>query len=406
MFGKRNPWLLAGALLLAMGASGCGGSPAGDALSSEETLEEAEAAAPVSSVSSGLSVMLSSADGRGHAVRFALVNATAGAVHVFRDQIPIDGLTGRLFDVELDGEPVPYLGIETSRPSADPASAPEQFVVLGLGKSLTAEVDLADYYDMSAPGTYVVRFIKAPSAVVWELRESGVGTASSPVFDANEPVEFVELAGVPLRAKPGADAGLEADASAVGAYATTQNCSSSQAANLETAQTAARKRSWNAYHYLNDHRNSNGTWTWTTRNTRYTWWYGYNLNHKANNYDNQLLDHWVHMARSLNGGYSDSPSPRFRCQPSSDQYCRKGHIAYTYPADSAKNVYLCPSFWSYPADSQRNIVIHEVAHFNWNSVEGARDIEYGANKSHALPPHDRYYNADNFLFFAIDTTRT
>jgi peptidyl-Lys metalloendopeptidase len=404
-------WMVAGVLSLAVGSSGCGGS-AGDGQIGEAPSQEAqdEAATPAPAVSSGLSVTLSlpSGDGSGHVVRFELENRTAGPVHVFRDQTPLDGLTSRLFEVARDGVPVRYLGVEVSRAAADPASAPERFVVLGPGERLVADVDLADDYDLSAPGPYEVRFLKAPSAVVWELRQPGAEAASHPVFDANAPAAFLELSGVPLGTKPGAVTDVAGDGDA---DATVQGCSSAQATNLGTVQTLARQRAWNAYHYLDDHSDqatptSPRTWTWTTRNTRYTWWYGYNLNHRANAYDNQLLEHWRHIARSLNGGYSDSPPPRFRCEPASDSTCRAGAYAYVYSSDATKTVHLCPPFWGENTNGRRNMVLHEVSHFDWANVGGAGDIVYGAPGSHNLPPHDRYYNADNFLFFAIDTTRT
>ncbi len=429
----RTPWLLGVVLALAL-VGGCGGSPVSDAedvsadgvtpesleeqadAQEPETAEEVEAAASeVSAVPSGISVELSlaSSHGSGHVIRFVLANHTAGQVHVFRDQVPTDAFTSQLFEVTRDGGPVRYLGIEASRLSTDPTSAPERFVALGPGESLTAEVDLADYYDLSAPGTYEVRFAKAASAVVWELEQVSADGSSYPVFDANEPVAFVESSGVPLRAPAVADdSALEEQSVAADATADPilEGCSRGRAhalAMLREARTLARKRAWNAYHYLDDHAHP---WNWTKRNTRYTYWYGYNLDHKHNSYDDALLKHWWYMARSLNGGFSNAPPPRFKCEPATDETGKPcpGNLAYVVGGESPRTIHLCPGFWLADTNMRRNSLLHEMSHFSWPGIEGARDIRYFGDEcasNGGLRPHDRYYNADDFKCFAIDTRR-
>ncbi len=429
----RTPRLLRVVLALAL-AGGCGGSPSSDAhdvssgaatpespeeqadAQAPETAEEVEAAAAeVPAVPSGISVGLSLAgsDGSsGHVIRFTLANHTAGQVHVFRDQTPLDGLTSQLFDVRRDGEPVRYLGVEGSRLPVDPASAPEQFVALGPGESLTADVDLADYYDLSAPGAYEVRFAKAASEVVWELDQVSADGSSYPVFDANEPTTFVESSGVPLRAPTLAgDSALEARSVAADATADPilEGCSRGRAralAMLRTARELARQRSWNAYFYLDDRAHP---WKWTKNNTRYTYWYGYNLDHKHNSYDDALLNHWWHMAQSLNGGSSKAPPPRFKCEPATDARGKPcPGYAYVVGGESQRTIHLCPGFWQAGTSTQRNVLLHEMSHFSWPGIGGARDIKYLGDQcanNGGLPPHDRYYNADNFKCFAIDTRR-
>jgi peptidyl-Lys metalloendopeptidase len=431
----RTRGLLTGALWLVL-LGGCNGSPASDARepvasgsalpevseeiaaataeSTEEqegaqeqvTAEEEAAAAEVPAVLSGISVRLSlgSAESSGRALRFALTNDTAGLVHVYRDQTPLDGLTSQLFDVTRDGEPAQYLGIEGSRLPADPTSAPERFVALGPGESLTAEVDLADYYDLSAPGAYEVRFAKAASAVVWELDQVSADGSSYPVFDANEPIAFIESSGVQLRGSRAAeDSALEPDGE-LGAEAASPQCSRRATVILGTVRTMARQRAWNSYHYLDDHAHP---WNWTKRNTRYTYWYGYNLDHRHNSYDDALLKHWWYVARSLNGGFSNATPARFRCEPSTEKYCKTA-IAYVWGDDTTKTIHLCPSFWHAGESMQRNTLLHEMSHFTWPGIEGARDIRYFGDEcasNGGLPRHDRYYNADDFKCFAIDTRR-
>lgn len=61
-------------------------------------------------------------------------------------------LSADIFTVSLDGQAVPYLGLKIKRgkPVAD------DFIVVPHGKKVETQIDIANYYDLSAPGQYIV----------------------------------------------------------------------------------------------------------------------------------------------------------------------------------------------------------------------------------------------------------
>ena len=88
-------------------------------------------------------------------LRFFLINDTNSKLYVLNWFTPLEGIGGEIFRVKRDGVAVPYQGILASR--ADPS--PEAYTKLDAGEMVSAEVDLADAFDFSIPGTYTIEFI-------------------------------------------------------------------------------------------------------------------------------------------------------------------------------------------------------------------------------------------------------
>jgi heat shock protein HslJ len=87
-------------------------------------------------------------------VRFTLTNTLSEGLFVLEWFTPLEGLAGDIFRVEREGVELTYRGKMVKR--APPTA--EDYVWLDAGGSISAEVDLAEGYDVSQAGQYAVQF--------------------------------------------------------------------------------------------------------------------------------------------------------------------------------------------------------------------------------------------------------
>jgi len=87
-------------------------------------------------------------------VRFTLTNISSEGFFVLKWFTPLEGLAGDIFQVQRDGVDLPYRGKLVKR--GPPIS--EDYVWIGAGGSISAEVDLAEGYDFSQAGQYTLHF--------------------------------------------------------------------------------------------------------------------------------------------------------------------------------------------------------------------------------------------------------
>jgi len=88
------------------------------------------------------------------------------------------------------------------------------------------------------------------------------------------------------------------------------------------------------------------------------------------------------------------------CRPT--QHCTGGTIAYVYPTDANRVIYLCASFFTY--SERPRVMVHEVTHFN--VICGTRDHGYGRAACQNLArsnPQQAITNADNYAYFGMDS---
>jgi peptidyl-Lys metalloendopeptidase len=83
-----------------------------------------------------------------------ITNPNDTSIRVLKWFTPTEGVTEPLFTITLAGEPVAYLGIMLKR------SAPteQDYITLAPGESLSSDVSLSAYYDLSVSGNYEVRY--------------------------------------------------------------------------------------------------------------------------------------------------------------------------------------------------------------------------------------------------------
>jgi peptidyl-Lys metalloendopeptidase len=85
-------------------------------------------------------------------VHVTISNLTRHPLKVLKWYTPADDVEGPLFSVQQNGQPVAYIGPLYKRPKP----VHEDYVNLKTGESITRDVDLAFYYDLSVSGNYSI----------------------------------------------------------------------------------------------------------------------------------------------------------------------------------------------------------------------------------------------------------
>jgi hypothetical protein len=113
------------------------------------------AARPATELSATLEAPTRLPDGNTVIVQFTLTNNSDVDLYVLKWYTPLEGIGGKIFRVERDGQAIPYHGILAMR--GDPT--PEGYIFLATGQSASAEVNLATSFDFSQPGEYTIEFL-------------------------------------------------------------------------------------------------------------------------------------------------------------------------------------------------------------------------------------------------------
>jgi peptidyl-Lys metalloendopeptidase len=83
-----------------------------------------------------------------------ITNPNEPSIRVLKWFTPVEGVEGPLFTVRRAGDPVAYLGIMVKRP----APTEQDYLTLAAGESLSSDVNLSAYYDLSVSGNYAVSY--------------------------------------------------------------------------------------------------------------------------------------------------------------------------------------------------------------------------------------------------------
>ena len=87
-------------------------------------------------------------------VKFTLTNTTSEGLYLLKCFTPLEGLAGDIFRVRRDGMSLPYQGLQVKRG----VPTPDGYVWIDAGGSVSAQVDLAEGYDLTQAGEYTVDF--------------------------------------------------------------------------------------------------------------------------------------------------------------------------------------------------------------------------------------------------------
>jgi hypothetical protein len=88
-------------------------------------------------------------------LKFTLQNHSDKALYFLKWYTPLEGISGKIFRVERDGQLIPYEGILAMRA----APTLESYIHLDPGESVSGEVDISNAYDFSQPGRYTVTYL-------------------------------------------------------------------------------------------------------------------------------------------------------------------------------------------------------------------------------------------------------
>lgn len=292
-------------------------------------------------------------------------NPTGHSVRILQWFTPVNGLEEPVFQIKRDGEPVAYTGAIYKRP---PATGSD-YITLKSGESISYEVNLGDYYDLSGNGQYDI-FYFADDAFLFN--EKGGDLDAEDALLSN--VLSLKVAGRnPKRPTPGPTPPPGGN--------TFNACTTDQQNKLVTARTNATLYSSDALTYLGA----------PEQGFRYTTWFGIYTSSRHST----VTDHFSAIKGAfVNAGIT------FDCS------CKQNYYAYVYPTQPYK-IYLCRVFWTAPAtgtDSKAGTLIHEMSHFN--VVASTDDYVYGQTGAKNLAitdPNKAVNNADNHEYFAENT---
>jgi len=319
----------------------------------------------------GPSVSLSLSHGEFDASQDVRVTVTISNPHKHTVRIlkwftPAEGLLEEpLFAVTREGQTVAYTGAHYKRPGV----TGKDYISLKAGESRTSVVNLGDYYDLSASGTYEIVFAVTSFNL---FDEKGNAFAFSDVLSSEKVSAKVEgrASKKPTPPPPPPPGGNAFNA-----------CSTDQQSQLVSARNQAKVYAADSEKYLN--RRNPGP--------RYTTWFGVFSSSRYN----IVGSNFTAISDAM-----DNAGVTFDCK------CKQKYYAYVYSNDPYK-IYLCQAFWTAPlsgTDSKAGTLIHEMSHFD--VVAGTSDWAYGqtAAMNLAISDPDRAVtNADSHEYFAENT---
>jgi peptidyl-Lys metalloendopeptidase len=297
-----------------------------------------------------------------------VANPGSEPVKILKWFTPFNNSLEPLFRVSVDGEPSAFVGAVYKRT----APTEQDYISLAAGESLTGDVNLGSYYDLSVSGNYTVNYsVNSDSLYLGDSSGRGLpaiaGSLSSNTVDL-----FVEGREISRSVTP--DAQPSAAASN-----TFNSCSASRQNDLIAARNGASAYAADAVNYFSASQNG----------ARYVTWFGA---YDSARY-NTARTHFSNIKTA-----TDTAAINFDCTCTD-----AGTYAYVYP-NEPYNVYLCGAFWSSPTtgtDSQAGTLIHELSHFT--VLGGTDDYVYGQSGAKSLAisnPANAVMNADNHEYFA------
>ncbi|MEU8662434.1 M35 family metallo-endopeptidase [Actinoplanes philippinensis] len=293
-------------------------------------------------------------------MRFTARNNSSAPIDVRSLDLPREHQIGEVLSVTRDGTPVEYRG-KLVKFAASEKSA---YTRIPAGGAYTVDMRLADDYDLSRAGTYLVALTSTGLA-------SGRGVVRT--------VTGIRGSAAALRTSGGT---VTTSTQRVGVAAVTlrfSNCSSNEQSQLRTAIGNAYTYSTRAQSWLAGHTAGGGNYL--------TWFGAYSPArfNRATTTFAAITDELTNRTVDL---VCDAASP---------------YMAYVYQADHYR-IYLGRGYWPAAAtgwDSKAGTLIHESSHFTVNG--GADDHVYGLTEGQQLArtdPNKAVDNADNIEHFA------
>jgi peptidyl-Lys metalloendopeptidase len=326
---------------------------------------------------------------------YTLVNNSNSPINVLKWHLPIDGIEDNIFKVKKSGEQeAVYLGIIVKRG----LPVPEDYVTIDPKSSISTELDLNEFYDISQEGKYQVEFVSTildfgsdePETLISSLVETQ--KFSTEIIHSNVAEFKLVEDRKPKQVNGVAVEWIDKMKSLVseGATSSFQNCSTSQTNNIKSALVEAEKYASKSKSILINTQESN-----RPQARRYKEWFG--------SYTSQRYDQVTKNYTKIHDALINKPII-FNC--TCDRPNPTNIYAYVRPAFPYE-IFLCNQFWNASitgTDSRAGTIVHELSHFY--VVASTDDHEYGQVAARGLAsnnPSSAIANADNHEYFAENT---
>jgi len=371
---RRNltrPWWTTGALaLLALSLP---------ALASAQPQVQASSYVPAGAHGLARVELVDAVAGQHVTLRYTVENPGDAELLVLKWETPFDGFFGEIFDVRVDGKPVPYIGplYKLGTPVA------ESYVRVAPHDSASVDFDLGAAYLLDRGGEYSVGWhglmglddaqrLKATAPVPELLRFSFAGHGEQ---EAERYLQMIDQATT--------IGGVHNEYS-------TDGCSSSEQTGATAGYNQAKSYATESVSFL-----SNLASSQRPGDKRYEHWFG---DYTSSRYST-VQSHFSKIKSALTS--NAKASMVFVCD------CNQaGVFAFVYP-NIPYFIHLCPEYWNAPTkghDSKGGTLIHEISHFS--IVAGTHDYAYGTNAAQNLAnsnPNQAVANADNHEYFSENT---
>jgi peptidyl-Lys metalloendopeptidase len=296
-------------------------------------------------------------------VTVTISNPTKHSVRILKWFTPADGVEEAVFAIKVNGEPVAYTGAIYKRPAA----TGNDYITLKSGKSVSYQINLGNYYDLSATGQYEITYAAASYHL---YNEKGNGFIEQDSL-TSEPISL-KVEGRAAKGKPNPPPPTPGG-NAFNA------CTDTQQSILIAARNQAKTYASGSEAYL---------FGINFGTQRYLEWFGI--------YDSSRYNTVTSHFTALHNAW-DNASVNFDCG------CKQNYYAYVY-ANKPYYIYLCKVFWTASldgTDSKGGTLIHEMSHFY--KVASTNDYVYGQTGARNLAdtnPAKAIMNADNHEYFA------
>jgi len=306
-----------------------------------------------------------------------LSNTSGAALSILKWDTPFEkSLSHDVFRVEKyeKGFPFPIKAEYTGREVKRAFPTDDSFIVLRSGQTLSANVQLNDFYDIEAFGEHSVRF------------EGQLYYEAYTQFQSRSKNSVKSIAEMETKVMGSNNLKMDLTPSFISrlrplAY---NSCSAQQQSEILQASSIAEDLTATA---LSDLRNlPSGE---RAESPRYTTWFGAYSDARYNT----VTSNFDAIGRAF-----DNANLQFNCD------CDEtGIYAFVYP-DLPYAVTLCPSFWTAPLNglnSKAGTIIHELSHFS--VVAGTVDHAYQVSATQRLAqtnPNLAIDNGDNMEYFA------
>jgi peptidyl-Lys metalloendopeptidase len=300
-------------------------------------------------------------------VEVTLANTGLAPQYILKWHTPVEGVEGPLFEVQRDGQPVRYLGIEAKRP----APGPNDYVRLEPGASISTVVELSALYEMNVTGSYTLRYRTAAAGLFGSasVRQMTGSLASN-------------TAGIWIEGRLPRGARPPAKQAVTGSGLEFSKCSNAQQEQLAQAVDAGRAMTVDSHAYLSAGK---------AYGARYGSWFGA--------FDAERGAAVTRNFAAIRDAFETKPL-KIDCG------CTASYFAYVYPAQPY-TIYVCKAFWTAAltgTDSRGGTLLHELSHFN--VVAGTDDHVYGQSGAADLArtdPARAVNNADSHEYFGENT---